>query len=230
MKFDQTDSLFHVLWGNCARPRVEALKHVRELGALEFRRSLEESGSGRLVRPGQDSEEPWQKAGVPAEPFEAAQRAQVKTLEEVADHHRFLVLGHLLVTVSGAAVQLLEGGQAAVPSLLAGGRVGLDGDGGSGSSGSNSSGSSNSVGSSSSSSSSGRSSSSSSGTSSSSSATPFGRLPCAIAVAQLELLDLREGPPYLVLEESPQRLRRPLSFVAPLCAARRVVVSQRLSQ
>ena len=141
MKFDQTDSLFHVLWGNCARPRVEALKHVREMGALEFR-SLEESGSGRLVRPSQDSEEPWQEAGVPVEPFEVAQRAQVKTLEAVADHHRFLVLGHLLVTVSGAAVQLLEDGQAVAPSLLAGGRAGLDGDGGSGSSGRNSSGSS----------------------------------------------------------------------------------------
>ena len=143
MKFDQTDSLFHVLWGNCARPRVEALKHVHEMGALEFRRSLEESGSGRLMRPGQDSEEPWQEAGVPVEPFEVAQRAQVKTLEAVADHHRFLVLGLLLVTVSGAAVQLLEDGQAVAPSLLAGGRAGLDGDGGSGSSGRNSSGSSN---------------------------------------------------------------------------------------
>jgi hypothetical protein len=69
VKFDQADSFFQVLFGSCvASTRTETMKHALELRNIpECRRSREESGCGRFVRPCQDLEYPWQEAGVPVE-------------------------------------------------------------------------------------------------------------------------------------------------------------------
>merc|ERR1719247_2764806 len=102
----------------------------------ECRRSLEELGSGRLVRPCQDFEEPWQEVRVPAEWPKAVQRAQAKILEACTDHFRFLIWAHLQIsTESCSVVLLLVVVEAVVPCLYAGDRVSRDGNGGSSSSG-----------------------------------------------------------------------------------------------